>query len=1440
MRILFLEDNLNDVYIIKRHIINELPHAQVIHLATKAEYESMLDSDFDMILSDYSMPEFNGMQALEMRNLKCPKKPFIIVTGSMNELTAVDCLKSGADNYILKEHLGRLIPAILKSMEDYQMLMAKMEAERELRIIYNRYQALIEHSGMAVLISEKDGVVTFANDFAKTLFGEKKLLINQSSIFQLLDVNSDYFDQESENGENYFDLKLTSSEGRVCYVNCYREVFYLDSVKSGYQYFIKDNTQQTRMKLVASAINRIARNALLNSDLKSFLSFSYNIIKEFIQTNNFFVALYNSADDTYSFPFYIDEKDDLDVFEGINIKGSLTDLVRRSGEAFFVNQESLQKLYEKKEISTFGTDCAVWIGVPLTHNDEVIGVIGVQNYNDEYGLTTDDLGLLERFAPWVSTKVYQEEMKKENALREKRFFDLFTSSPVAIVVHQDGIIKMANPAAIQLSGLESESQLVGNNVLSFVSDDFVDKVSERAKLVAQGFPQPTIVEKLKTYNNGFIYVEVTAIPFELDNKPANQVIMKDVTAEIKAREELLESEEKFRTAFKTSLDAITITEVETGNYVDVNEAFVRYTGFAEDEAIGQNSSSLNIWNDEVDRQKLISEIRDKGYVANFQTRFRMKSGKVEDALVSARFITFKNKSYLIMMSRVITDFVEASRQIEISEQKFNQIFNLASDPILLYRLTDQVVFHDFNQAFTDLYGYDIGELKNQSVYSIVADESLKMLPQHIESLRFDKTIRFETLHLKKSGEEVPVEVSARKIVIDDEDYILAIERDITERKHAETRLKYAREEYKRLSDLFRSLSDNVQAMIWAKDLNGNFIFTNKYFCDNLLIAKDVYEPLGKNDMFFANRQRQAKPDQPEWHTFGELCINSDEIVIQSKQTGRFEEFGNVKGKHLYLDVIKSPLFNESGELVATVGFGSDITEIKKAQNLLRDSEEKFRLSFSSSPDGLAIICFETMQAIEVNDRFTELTGYGSENWPEKFEFIPPFNNPDNVDYLIDRLMKDGSFRNLEYEITSATGTKFNALISANLLNVADKPHVMLVLTDITELKNIQQQLEVAIQRAEESDRLKSAFLANMSHEIRTPMNHIIGFTEFIKQGVSEEELHAYIDIIQKSSNHLLALINDIIDISKIEAGEVKMNITRLNPSSIVKELADSFAYDQRLLSKPNVRFVNNSRFSMLYHIKADRVRLMQVLINLITNAIKFTFDGSIEFGYDIQSDGFVRFYVRDTGIGISEESQKIVFERFRQATSQKYRNNEGTGLGLALSKAYVELMGGEIGLQSTVDKGSEFYFTIPLYQQKNKKAAQNADSFNGPNSIGLLLSDTTDEFLLMTFIKGISKDFNILKFNFGDSLSSIFNQEFLMIFISLGESVEESVRILKEIRARNEEWIIVGLLDYQRQVYDYQLQDTGFSAFIEKPLSKAKVASVFEKFLSEDGFIKES
>ena len=223
-------------------------------------------------------------------------------------------------------------------------------------------------------------------------------------------------------------------------------------------------------------------------------------------------------------------------------------------------------------------------------------------------------------------------------------------------------------------------------------------------------------------------------------------------------------------------------------------------------------------------------------------------------------------------------------------------------------------------------------------------------------------------------------------------------------------------------------------------------------------------------------------------------------------------------------------------------------------------------------------------------------------------------------------------------------------------------------------------LKRAIQKAEESDKLKSAFLANMSHEIRTPMNGIIGFANLLQQEELSAEMRSkYIDIINSSGNQLLTLISDIIDISKIEAGQVELSLKEENINHILDKLYSQFEIELIKKNKKNVALnlvkgLQNSECN----IKADGIRLTQVLMNLIGNAIKFTDSGSIEFGYRRTDKYNLLFFVKDTGIGLSEIDQKIIFDRFRQANNGDKRNISGTGLGLSISQGLITLMGGKI------------------------------------------------------------------------------------------------------------------------------------------------------------------
>jgi PAS domain S-box-containing protein len=247
--------------------------------------------------------------------------------------------------------------------------------------------------------------------------------------------------------------------------------------------------------------------------------------------------------------------------------------------------------------------------------------------------------------------------------------------------------------------------------------------------------------------------------------------------------------------------------------------------------------------------------------------------------------------------------------------------------------------------------------------------------------------------------------------------------------------------------------------------------------------------------------------------------------------------------------------------------------------------------------------------------------------------------------------------------------------------------------DITERKKAEAELISAKEKAEESDRLKTAFLHNVSHEIRTPMNAILGFSALLNEpGISDADRSQFTDVIFQSGNQLLSIINDIVDLASIESGQMKVSMKQINLNTTLRRLSEQFSYKEKpqkiTLSLATPLSQKDAE------IMTDGTKVVQIISNLINNAFKFTKKGTISFGYSIKDD-FIELFVKDTGIGIAPEQQSRIFDRFYQVDSAVSRQFGGTGLGLSICKAYVELLGGKIWLVSSPGKGTEFYFTIP-------------------------------------------------------------------------------------------------------------------------------------------------
>lgn len=270
----------------------------------------------------------------------------------------------------------------------------------------------------------------------------------------------------------------------------------------------------------------------------------------------------------------------------------------------------------------------------------------------------------------------------------------------------------------------------------------------------------------------------------------------------------------------------------------------------------------------------------------------------------------------------------------------------------------------------------------------------------------------------------------------------------------------------------------------------------------------------------------------------------------------------------------------------------------------------------------------------------------------------------------------------------------NNLISPILNAKKEITHYVAISEDITEKKAKESELIVAKEKAQESDRLKTAFLANLSHEIRTPMNGILGFIEMLNDpDITFENQQEYSAIIESNINRLLTIMTDLIEISKIEAGDTSLRLKNTNLNKLFHELNLSFLPSS---IEKNITFNYHCDLDEAEsNLVTDKTKLSQIMTYLIKNALKFTDEGSIQIGY-LKKTGYLEFYVQDSGIGISDEQKMVLFERFRQAHQGLDRKYEGAGLGLAISKAYVNLLGGTMGLESETGKGSRFYFTIPF------------------------------------------------------------------------------------------------------------------------------------------------
>lgn len=512
-------------------------------------------------------------------------------------------------------------------------------------------------------------------------------------------------------------------------------------------------------------------------------------------------------------------------------------------------------------------------------------------------------------------------------------------------------------------------------------------------------------------------------------------------------------------------------------------------------------------------------------------------------------------------------------------------------------------------------------------------------------------------------------------------------------------------------------------------------------------------------------------------------------------------------------------------------------KLKEEKKIAVEAEEKIRRLLTAIEQSSAqiIVLTDTGLIEYVNKKFTEITGFTFQDVIGKPAsiLIPEDDNKLNIDEISEKLKKGEVFRQ-DILSRKKDGSSIWELVSITPIKSHDNriSSYVIVKEDITQQKNLENELIKAVKKAEQSDSLKDVFLQNLSHEIRTPLNAIVGFSYLICNDVkcnASEKSKEFATIIQKSSNQLLSIVNDVLTVASIETGQEKISFSPVNINSVIDHLVDIFTpvADQKKLNFIISKYNDDGIVTL-----TDETKLTQILTNLLNNAFKFTEKGYIELKYYVSGKS-LEFLVKDTGIGISKESQKIIFERFRQASESVQTNYGGTGLGLSISKAFSQMIDGNIRVESCLGNGSEFYLTIPLESdEKELYTEKNSSNTTIKKKVFTILiaEDEADNFeLIKAFLD--HENINLLHaINGYEALKMCKeNPRIDMILMDIKMPVMNGIVSFNEIKKIRKNIKIVAQTAYALETEKKEILETGFDNYISKPIKKAELIKIIEQ-----------
>ncbi|MBN2890568.1 MAG: PAS domain S-box protein [Bacteroidales bacterium] len=755
---------------------------------------------------------------------------------------------------------------------------------------------------------------------------------------------------------------------------------------------------------------------------------------------------------------------------------------------------------------------------------------------------------------------------------------------------------------------------------------------------------------------------------------------------------------------------------------------------------------------------------------------------------------------------------QAELSLRESEEKFRYYIKHAPTGIFVSDAKGYYV--DANEAATNITGYSNDELLRLNFADLIFSEDLENAKQHFENLANSGNSSGDFRFVHKSGKVKYWNVSAVKVT---DNQFIAFVLDITELKEAEQTII---ENNETLNTILNSFDQGV----YLCNADYQITYLNQGMIKKIgrnAVGEKCYKTIYNND------------EKCSWCYFDKLKETKTKTNIEVELNGEFYIVTSV----LLKDDVKLTVYH-------------DITKLKKSEIELKISQKRFEQLSNLTFEGILI--HENGLAIDVNLSFAKMIGYSQNELigknlislliPEEFHEIikKHISSKHALPYIVKAKKRDGSLIDIEIESKDIILKNNQKVRVSAIRNVTERlkteqkverqKNEYAALNE--EYKTQNEELYKAKENAEQSNKLKTEFLHNMSHEIRTPLNAILGFSELLDDPrIQKSQKNEYVNIIKNSGRQLLTVIDDILEVSKLET---KKSVI-LNREFFLNELLDELFYFYQIKAKEKKidfslhKTLDNNKSLII----SDEKKINKIIRSLLDNALKYTVQGSVGFGYEIKND-FIEFFVKDTGIGISNDKHEIVFERFIQEELELTRKYGGLGLGLAIVKENVQLLNGSVHLYSDKGKGSTFIVSIPYFTSENKDQLKGFNKLSNDFKI-LIAEDEEVNFLyLKELIDSLLKNVEILYAKDGEqALKMAFeNDNISLIFMDLKMPMLDGYEASRKIKKVLPDLPIIAQTAYSTTQDEAKAYQYGCDDFISKPLEKNRIKILLAKYLN--------